>query len=141
MGRAAKILHRCARRPWRSLGWIVVLLHTIGFAQMTLTYPNVPKVYVCGSIYFVLLAVAGLIWQWGPTVMFTVGGFCAPIYWGIFSPGVSSYRTWLEIVMEEVGYPALVAAFGLAVGACFELIRRTPKASESAEVTERLDDI
>ncbi len=115
MGRAAKILHRCVRRPWRSLGWIAVLLHTIGLAQMTLTYPNVPKIWVFASIYFVLLAVAGLIWQWGPTVMFPLGGFCATMYWGRFQPGVIGYRDWWEIVMDEVGYPALVAAFGLAL--------------------------
>jgi hypothetical protein len=141
MGRAAKILHRYARRPWRSLGWIVVLFYAIGFARMTLTYRVVPNVYVYASIYFVLLAVAGLIWQWGPTVMFTLGGFCAPMYLRLFSPAVSGYRTWLEVVMEGVGYPALVAVFGLVFGASLELARRTHKTSEIAELTERLHDV
>jgi hypothetical protein len=122
-----------ASAPWRSLGWIAVLYYAVGFARMTLAYHHIPASYVCGSIYFVLLAIAGLIWQWGPTVMFPLGGFCATMYWGIFQPGVTGYRDWWEIVLQEVGYPALVAVIGLALGASLELARRTPKSSGSAE--------
>ena len=98
---------------------------------MTLAYHHIPASYVCGSIYFVLLAIAGLIWQWGPTVMFPLGGFCATMYWGIFQPGVTGYRDWWEIVLQEVGYPALVAeVIGLVLSArAWRPRRRTPKSS------------
>jgi hypothetical protein len=63
------------------------------------------------------------------------------MYWWIFQPGVIGYRDWWEIVMDEVGYPALVAAFGLALGASLELARRTPKTAGSAEIRERFCDV
>jgi hypothetical protein len=131
MAAMAKILQKYTRRPIRSLGWLAVLYYTVGFTRMTLTHHHVPT--VCAAVYFVLLAMAGLICQWGPTAMFPLGGFCATMYWGIFQPGVTGYREWWEIVLQNVGYSAIVAVIGLGLGACLELVPRAMKRLRSAE--------
>jgi hypothetical protein len=130
MSRAVTILRRCASRPFLSLGWIVVFLHAAGVLQMALTWP---KIYIYAPIYFVLLAVIGLLKQWGPPVLFTLGGFCTTFYWRLFGPPAVGHFDPIESVMQGLGYPAMCAVLGFVLGIVLESPDRIEKCRNSSD--------
>jgi hypothetical protein len=112
------------------LGWIVVFLHAAGVLQMTLTWP---KIYIYAPIYFVLLAGIGLLKQWGLPVLFTLGGFCTTFYWQLFGPPpVGGHSDPIEIVMQVLGYPAMCAVLGFALGLCLESFKRLQRSPRNS---------
>ena len=119
MAKALKFLQRCTSRPWLSLGWIIVLWQAVGVLRLSLARPSF---YLYAPIYFVLLAVAGLVCRWGVTTMFTLGGFCSTFYHAVFLKFV--YSDYLEPVIDGLIKPAICAIVGLVIGACWESVNR-----------------
>jgi hypothetical protein len=92
----------------------VVFLHAAGILHMALARPSI---YLYAPIYFVLLAGIGLFRQWGPPVLFTLGGFCIPFYWQLHG-GVSS--SYMENVMQDLIYPCIDAVVAGVLGIVVE---------------------
>jgi hypothetical protein len=130
MSRAATILRRCAGRPFLSLAWIVVFLHAAGILHMALARPSIS---IYAPIYFVLLAGIGLLKQWGPPVLFTLGGFCITFYWRPFGQPAIGHFDPTEIVMQGLGYPAMCAVLGFVLGIVSESPDRIVISRNSAD--------
>jgi len=121
MSFAVKLWHRYVRRPWRSLGWLIVLSHAAANVR------RVDSNYLhYAEIYFLFLAVAGLVCRWGPAAMFTLGGFCVSHYWSPWGVVASSY---MEAVWQDLINPAICAGLGLLLGAQWELFERMKRTS------------
>jgi|HubBroStandDraft_1064217.scaffolds.fasta_scaffold743679_1 hypothetical protein len=123
MGFALRIWHRYVRRPWRSIGWLIVLSHAAANVRRGLVDPNY---LLYAEIYFLLLAVVGLVCRWGPAAMFTLGGFCVTHYWSPWGVVASSH---MEAVWQDLINPAICAGIGLLFGAQLELVERMKRLS------------
>ena len=111
----------------------MVLLHAAGFLQIALARQSV---YLYAPIYFVLLAGIGLFKQWGPPVLFTLGGFCITFYWQLFTPAFRVYVNPIESVMPSLGYPTFCAVFGFGFGLCIESLQKLKKGPANVRRTD-----
>jgi hypothetical protein len=110
--RMGQSIRRFFERPsWLTVGWVIVLLHTVGVARWMLESQSTPR-YRYAAIYFVLLAAIGTLRGWGLPVLFGLGGFSITFYWQPFG-GVSSDE--MDAVMHWIGLPAISGVLGACV--------------------------
>jgi hypothetical protein len=117
MGQSSRRLFE--RPSWLSIGWMIVLLHTVGAARSMLEGQSTPR-YRYAAIYFVLLAAIGTLRGWGLPVLFALGGFSITFYWQPFG-GVSSDE--MDAVMHWIGLPAISGVLGACLAYGIELLQ------------------
>jgi hypothetical protein len=108
-----------ARPTWLTIGWMIVLAHTLAILHQFLEGQFTNRYRIAG-LYFVLLAAVGTLRRWGPPVMFALGGFSITFYWQLFG-GVSSSE--MDAAMQWIGLPAIVGVLGALVAYGIEIWR------------------
>jgi hypothetical protein len=116
MSRVAKNWQRFASRLLLALGWLIVLAHAAGNVYVGL---RAPTLVLGPDLYFLVLAVAGLIRGWGLAVQFTLAGWCLTQYWRVFGSVASDH---MEVVWQDLIDPAICAGVGLLLGGALEFV-------------------